>query len=290
MQHDPQYHTPQCISSLELHEWQQDIFANMRDAVTLTKGRKALWTGLGIAKISNLTLGEWPSLFFCKGYNHLDFTCPQTGHTPTLFCLRSLTLHLNEFALNDVLPSEHHGSLSVLSMLSQLTSLTLKGSEVRANGSRKKLKLSADLLLNSLPPCIQSVAIHNFRDRWVCFKDLSQKPRLVTLDLTESACLLPQDSANWTQLQQLTLTSTALWLEQGQPFWFNSLTKLTELDLKDCSFANFSPGQIGNTQQYVYHQFQAPSSIVSLNLLTKSVQVGTQTLCPKTLPAPPYCM
>ena len=262
MQLDLCHETLQCISSLELHEWQHDLFASSDNAGALTKSREILWTGLGTANISSLTLGEWPSLFFCKGKgNPWDFTCPMRGSTPTLFCLRSLTLHLNEFALNDDLPSQYEGGLGVLNMLTQLSSLTLKASEVCVDGSRKKLKVVADLLLNSLPACIQSVALHNFRDRWVCFKDLSQKPALVNLDLTQSACLLPRDSASWTQLQQLTLSNSALWLEQGQPFHFNSLTQLTGLDLEDCSFANFAPRQIGNTHQYVYRQFQAPTSL-----------------------------
>ena len=261
----------QRMISLNLQEWQM-INPPPGSASARNDGYRALWSGLKVAKVSSLTLGEWASLKVCErstcnfGPNSGDFFLK-------LWHVKSLTLHLTDYAVT-LLGVKH----PMLRWPPALTSLTLKASEVGSDGGRRKLSVPLRRLLPVLPITLQSLSLHNFRHRWECFNVLSRLPRLVTLDLTLSSCIFPQDSGAWTQLQQLTLSHSAVWLQHGQPFQFSELTQLTKLEVEHCSFANFSPRQHGNTHQYVYRQLQAPTSIVHLNLSSKSIQVFLQRL------------
>ena len=51
---------------------------------------------------------------------------------------------------------------------------------------------------------------------------------------------LPADPQAWTQLQQLKLRKSIVWLPDGQVFQFSALTQLTQLDLGSCYFAQYS--------------------------------------------------
>ena len=269
-QAQPSQEVVQHISSLKLHIW-MDV-NHLNDILTeLTDSFMTLWGGMQVAHISELTLGEFVSHAFCHispSLLVLHSSSPSLGLTH----LQSLTLHFNIYGMHDMFRPK--GCLAVLRLLTVLKSLIIKASEVDVNGERKKQQVPADLLLTSLPASIQSLSLHNFRDRWQGFGDLSGKPGLVSLDLTQSSCIFPKDPRDWTQLHQLKLNNSVVWLQQGQPFLFNALTQLTQLDLGDCYFATVSPGQIGNTHHHVYRNLQVPSSIASLNLCTRSIQVS----------------
>lgn len=264
----------QHISSLKLNMWLdfkiiQDLLAE------LTLSFMKLWAGLRVAHVSELTLGEFLSNVFCHVSSGM-LSLPRFSAASGLHNLQSLTLHLNAYCMHDVFRPD--GCLAALSMLTVLKSFTLKASEVDVNGHRKKQQVPADRLLNSLPASIQSLSLENFRDRWQGFSDLSGKPSLVSLDLTQSSCIFPSDSQAWIQLQHLKLRKSIVWLQEGHMFLFRELTHLTQLDLGDCYFGSVSPGQIHNTHHCVYQQIQVPASIVSLNLCTRSIRVSIAML------------
>ncbi|KAA6417867.1 MAG: hypothetical protein FRX49_12165 [Trebouxia sp. A1-2] len=98
------------------------------------------------------------------------------------------------------------------------------------------------------------------------------RPQLVNLDLTKSSCIFPPEAEAWSQLRKLHLDDSLVWLMNGQPFQFSALNQLTKLCLVDCSFGVHAPGQHGNTHHHVYHQMQAPISIVHLDICTKNVK------------------
>ena len=267
------YHEPsvvQHIRSLKLNMWLD--FKNIQDILDeLTLGFMKLWAGLGIARISELTLGEFLSNVFCHVSSGL-LSVPRFSASSGLHNLQSLTLHLNAYCMHDIFRPD--GCLVALSLLTELKSLALKASEVDVNGQRKKQQVPADQLLSSLPASIQSLSLDNFRNRWQGFSDLSGKPRLVSLDLTQSSCIFPTDPQAWIQLQHLNLRKSTVWLQEGQVFLFRELTQLTQLDLGDCYFASLSPGQIHNTHHCIYRHIQVPPSIASLNLCTRSIRVS----------------
>lgn len=265
----------QRINSLELQIW---MAFPPEELLTHEEALMKLWLGLMTAHISKLSLGEWASLLFCRHLHSLESSHPHAYRFAHVN-LQLLTLNLNICILSDLSSPEDHSCLPVLTHLTRLTSLTLHASEVHPGGGRLMQAPSVYAVFNKLPANLTSLALHNFRNRWQMLStDLSSKPSLVKLDLTRSCCLFPEDSDPWTQLHQLKLRSSVVWLRNAQPFQFSRLTQLTQLDLGGCQFANFSPGQIGNTHHYVYHQLQAPTSIVSLNLATKSVQVGLASI------------
>ena len=277
----------QQLSSLKLFIWsnlkvcaengQYDLY---RDGSSL---RTALWYGLQTAQISHLTLGEFLSICFCE---KLPFIQERTPRLPDktrlsgLANLQSLTLHLNMFEQQEMFQlGKSTGGMYSLHQLSQLTSLTLKVSEVMPSGGRHKQTVPAEKFLRCLPNSIISLALHNFRDRWRCFEDLSCKPNLINLDLALSSCILPSEASAWAQLRQLKLAGSNAWLVNGQPFQFSALTRLTELGLERCCFGVYSPRQLGNTHQYVYEPMQAPSSIVHLNICTRNIRVIDSSCC-----------
>ena len=273
----------QHISSLKLNIWLD--FGNLPDILAeLTLSFMRLWAGLRVAHISELTLGEFLSNVFCHVSSGM-LSMPRFSVASGLHNLQSLTLHLNAYCMHDIFRPD--GCLAGLSMLTVLKSFTLKASEVDVTGERKKQQVPADRLLTSLPDSLQSLTLENFRDRWQGFGDLSDKPRLVSLDLTQSSCIFPTDTQAWMQLQHLKLRKAIVWLQEGQVFLFRELTQLTQLDLQDCYFASLSRGQIHNTHHCVYRQIQVPPSIVSLNLNTRSIRVSFshhwQTPCPVLL-------
>ena len=260
----------QHISSLKLNMWLE--FKNIPDMLAdLTLSFMTLWAGLRVAHISELTLGEFLSNVFCHVSAGM-LSMPRFSASSGLHNLQSLTLHLNAYCMHDIFRTD--GCLAALSMLTVLKSLALKASEVDVSGQRKKQQVPADQLLTSLPASIQSLSLDNFRDRWQGFRDLLGKPRLVSLELTQSSCIFPTDPQAWIQLQHLNLRKSTVWLQEGQEFLFRELTQLTQLDLGDCYFASLSPGQIHNTHHCVYRQIQVPPSIVSLNLCTRSIRVS----------------
>ncbi len=268
----------QQLASLKLSAWSQwkvstqdgnYIFEHSPELST------GLWQGLMRAQIHNLTLGEFFSDHFC-------YRLPRLKASPILQAdksnlpgnLQALTLNLNLFGVQSMfLPSSTNGGMHGLRELSQLTSLTLKASEVVPEGGRKKHRVPAEQLLHSLPDSLTFLALHNFRGRWKCFGDLSCKPQLVNLDLTESSCIFPPEAEAWSQLRELHLGDSLVWLMDGQPFQFSALTQLTKLCLMDCFFGVHAPGQLGNTHHYVYQQMQAPTSIVHLDICTKNIKV-----------------
>ena len=275
----------QHISSLKLNMWLD--FKGLQDILDkLAESFSTLWAGLGIAHISELTLGEFLSNIFCH-------VCPRMLSLPSfttasgLRNLQSLTLHLNTHCLHDIFCPD--AFLASLRMLTVLKSFTLMASEVDVTGERKKQQVPADRLLTSLPDSIQSLCLENFRGRWQGFGDLSSRPGLVRLDLSQSSCIFPADPQAWIQLQQLKLRKSIVWLPDGQVFQFSALTQLTRLDLGSCFFAQYSRGQIQNTHQCVYRQMQAPPSIVSLDLCTRGISVS---FChdSKTIPRRIRCM
>jgi hypothetical protein len=236
-----------------------------------------LWQGLQRAQIHNLTLGEFFSDHFCDRLPCMKASqvfLPDKSSLPGLANLQALTLHLNLFGVQAMfLSSSINGGMHSLHELSQLTSLTLKASEVLPEGGRKKHSVPAEQLLHSLPDSLRTLALHNFRDRWKCFGDLSCRPQLVNLDLTESSCIFPPEAEAWTQLRELHLGDSLVWLMHRQPFQFSALNQLTKLCLVDCFFGVHAPGQHGNTHHYVYQQMQAPTSIVDLDICTKNIKV-----------------
>lgn len=260
----PPHEVVQHISSLKLYIWLDlNRLVDIHRETTQT-----LLAAIKSAHIAELTLGEFLSNVFCH-LGYLMFLPPIPHASSTL---QSLTLHLDAYGSQDMF---HDSCLGVLSLLTKLKSLTLKACENdMVNNVRTKQQVPAALLLTSLPASIQALSLQNFRSRWQAFGDLSSRPHLVSLDLTQSSCIFPADPQAWTQLRHLTLRGSAVWLQQGQPFLFSALTQLTQLDLKGCSFASFAPGQVGNTHQYLYRQLQVPTSMVSLNLSTKSIQVS----------------
>ena len=270
----------QQLASLKLSAWSswkvsiQDGNYIFEHSPELTTG---LWLGLQRAQIHNLTLGEFFSDHFCDRLPWLkasQILLPDKSSLPGLANLQALTLNLNLFGVQAMfLSSSINGGMHSLHELSQLTSLTIKASEVLPEGGRKKHRVPAEQLLHSLPDSLRSLALHNFRDRWKCFGDLSCRPQLVNLDLTESSCIFPPEADAWTQLRELHLGDSLVWLMQGQPFQFSALTQLTKLCLVDCFFGVHAPGQRGNTHHYVYQQMQAPISIVHLDICTKNIKV-----------------
>ena len=260
----------QHISSLKLNMWLD--FENIQDLLTeLTLSFMRLGAGLRVAHTSELILGEFLSNVFCHVSSGM-LLVPHFSSSSGLHNLQSLTLHLNAYCMYDFFRPD--GCLAALSMLTSLKTLTLKASEVDVNGQRKKQQMPADLLLTSLSASIQALSLTNFRDRWRGFNDLSGKPSLVSLDLTQSSCIFPTNPQAWIQLQHLKLRKSIVWLQEGQVFPFSELTQLTQLDLRDCYFASLSPGQIHNTHHCTYQQIQVPPSIISLNLCTRSVRVS----------------
>ena len=85
--------------------------------------------------------------------------------------------------------------------------------------------------------------------------------------------MLPDASA-WTQLQSLILKDSLAWLEDEVPFQFHALTRLTKLELPGCLFGLCMPRVLGNTHQHKINRFQAPTSIVNLDINTKAIRVG----------------
>jgi len=164
------------------------------------------------AQIHHLTLGEFFSDHFCDRLPRLKASpILQADKSNLPGNLRALTLNLNLFGVQSMfLPSSTNGGMQGLRALSQLTSLTLKASEVLPEGGRKKHRVPAEQLLHSLPDSLRSLALHNFRDRWKCFGDLSCRPQLVNLDLTESSCIFPPEAEAWTQLRELHLGDSCL--------------------------------------------------------------------------------
>ena len=270
----------QQLASLKLSAWSQwkvsVRYGNyiFERSTELTTG---LWQGLQRAQIDDLTLGELFSDQFCDRLPYLkasQILLPDKSRLPGLANLQALTLNLNLFGVQAMfLSSSNNGGMYSLHELSQLTSLTIKASEVLPEGGRKKHRIPAEQLLHSLPDSLRSLALHNFRDRWKCFGDLSCRPQLVNLDLTESSCIFPPEAEAWSQLRELHLGDSLVWLMNGQPFQFSALNQLTKLCLVDCFFGVHAPGQHGNTHHYMYQQMQAPTSIVHLDICTKNIKV-----------------
>ena len=270
----------QQLASLKLSAWSQwkvsVRYGNyiFERSTELTTG---LWQGLQRAQIHDLTLGELFSDQFCDRLPYLkasQILLPDKSRLPGLANLQALTLNLNLFGVQAMfLSSSNNGGMYSLHELSQLTSLTIKASEVLPEGGRKKHRIPAEQLLHSLPDSLRSLALHDFRDRWKCFGDLSCRPQLVNLDLTESSCIFPPEAEAWSQLRELHLGDSLVWLMNGQPFQFSALNQLTKLCLMDCFFGVHAPGQHGNTHHYMYQQMQAPASIVHLDICTKNIKV-----------------
>lgn len=264
----PSHEVVQHISSLKLYIWLDlNRLVDIHRETTQT-----LLAAIRIAHIAELTLGEFLSNVFC--YLGSLMFLPPTPHASST--LQSLTLYLDVYGSQEMFRDSCLGGLK---LLTKLKSLALTACDM-VNYSRMKQQVPAALLLTSLPASIQSLSLQNFRGRWQAFGDLSSRPHLVSLDLTHSSCIFPTDPQGWTQLQHLKLRGSAVWLQQGQPFLFSTLTQLTQLDLKGCTFASFAPGQVGNTHQYLYRQLQVPTSMVSLTLSTRSVQVSFFCTCP----------
>ena len=274
----------QQLASLKLSAWSQwkiiiqDGNYIFEHSPELTTG---LWQGLMRAQIHHLTLGEFFSDHFCDRLPRLKASpILQADKSNLPGNLRALTLNLNLFGVQSMfLPSSTNGGMQGLRALSQLTSLTLKASEVLPEGGRKKHRVPAEQLLHSFPDSLRTLALHNFRDRWKCFGDLSCRPQLVNLDLTESSCIFPSEAEAWSQLRELHLGDSLVWLMDAQPFQFSALTQLTKLCLTDCFFGVHAPGQLGNTHHYVYQQMQAPTSIVHLDICTKNIKVIGPVFC-----------
>ena len=268
----------QQITSLKLFPW-TEWKASGQDGIWHYPLDDNLWQGLQTAEISHLTLGEFMSEDFCDRLpdvmfpGYLPDLWKYTPCSPGLQNLRSLTLHFNLIGIGRFFNSDLiKGGMSSLHALSQLTSLSIRANEVHPAGGRTRIHCPAERLLCNLPDSIQSLALHNFRDRWPCFGDLFSRPSLVSLDLTASSFIVP-DAQAWTQLQQLHLQDSLVWLTHGQPFHFSSLTVLTMLDLNGCYFGVYSPGQLGNTHHFVYERLQAPTTIVLLDLSTRYIKV-----------------
>lgn len=277
----------QQLSSLKLFTWSNlKVFAAEHGQYDLYRDnslRAPLWYGLQTAQISHLTLGEFLSHTFCETLpcvQERTALLPDKTRLSGLANLQSLTLHLNMFGEQAMFQlGKNKGGMYSLQQLSQLTSLALKASEVMPSGGRHKQTVPAEKFLRCLPNSIVSLALHNFRDRWRCFEDLSCKPNLINLDLALSSCILPSEASAWTQLHQLQLAGSNAWLVNGQPFQFSALTRLTELGLERCCFGVYSPRQLGNTHQYVYEHMQAPSSAVHLNICTRNIRVIDSSCC-----------
>ena len=242
------------------------------------------WKAMQTARVQHLTLGEFPSDDFVRQMHVLTVPSviapPGSIMAPSLRHLEALTLHLNCYSITDLFYAHDEGAMYAFQDLYQLTSLTLKASEMLPGGQRVKHGVPGKRLLPCLPSTLRTLSLHNFRARWDPFQDLSTKPSLVHLDLSESSFMLPDTSA-WTQLHSLTLKDSLAWLENAAPFHFHALTQLTRLELPGCLFGLCMPGMLGNTHQHKISRFQAPTSIVKLDINTKAIKVG-QYLCSVT--------
>ena len=268
-----QHFLVQHISCLKLFAWTNFSFDSVGGTPAFSRDMQlgdSLWRGMQTANISSLVLGEFFSEDFITKlpFIHTPYL-PRISGIVGLQGLQSLTLHLNLWGVYNLFQSgsSNAGNVGCLQVLHQLTSVTLIASEVAPNGPPRKHSIPADRLLHSLPYSIQSVSLCNFRQRWKAFHGLSCRPKLVDLDLSSSACILPPPKA-WSQLQQLKLTDSLVWLEPNQPFQFCLLPQLSVLDLNRCAFR-----QTDRPHNLAHQHIQAPGSIASLNLLTKCVKV-----------------
>ena len=273
------------ISSLTLSVWacwRISFSIYEPDQVVIEKGTELsheFWHALQTARVQRLTLGEFPSEDFIKNMHYIvvPSSAPWGVMAPSLRRLEALTLHLNCFSIGHLFHVTE-GSMYAFGDLRMLTSLTLRASEVLPYGDRQKYSIPADRLLHSLPSTLRTLSLLNFRDRWDAFQDLSIKPSLVNLDLSESCFFLPEASA-WTQVSSLTLKRSVAWLRHETPFDFHALTQLTSLQMPGCVFGVHQPRMLGNPHNYKYNRLQAPTSIVHLNIDTRSVKVSTSMQC-----------
>lgn len=257
------------ITTLNLSCWVNWLVQPTEYKTVLEKDlvlRNTFWEALGSAQVQELTLGELSSDDFISIVPYLTSTPSSESFSYRL--LQSLTLHLSSLIVGDLF----RHTKEVFANLQSLTSLTLRASEMLPSGQRKKHSIPADELQACTPTTLQSLTLHNFRDRWKCFQSLASMPSLVTLDLSQSSVILPEASA-WTQLHSLKLEESLVWLAHELPFDFQALTQLTKLDLTLCHFGVHRPGVLGNTQSYRYKSFQAPTSIVELDISTRGIKV-----------------
>lgn len=237
------------------------------------------WDALQTARVQQLILGEFPSDDFVKQLHALKVPIanlnPDILLAPSLMFVEALTLHLTWHSVQTLFWTNGEGSVSGLRDLSRLTSLTLAASEVHPNlhnGERKRHAVPADRLLHSLPDMLCMLRLHNFRERWTCFQDLSSKPSLIKLDLSGSNFIFPE-SYNWAQLHSLTLRDSVVWAVQQTPIEFHALTRLTSLEMPACQFNVYTWGGLGNTHDYKISRLQAPTSIVKLDINTRCITV-----------------
>ena len=263
----------QHIRHLKLTAWTNFSFDNVDNCLAHTRDMQLaenLWRGMQTACICNLELGEFFSEDFVLKLPYINTPhLPSIPGAPGLQSLQILTLHLNMWGVYRVCNSgsDSDRCMSSLGVLYQLTSLTLTASEISPGGGIVKHIVPADTLLQSLPVDIRSLTLQGFRLRWKAFHGLSYRPKLVNLNLSGSAFILPAER-DWSQLQRLIMADSLIWLEQNQPFQFSLLAQLTVLDLTNCSFRHMD-----RPQSYALQRIQAPTSIKSLDLLSKSIQV-----------------